>query len=345
MDKLIQKLREEKSLTEEDIRSIIVTEEPLLMEELQRAAEKVVFRHYGNKVYIRGLIEYSNYCKESCHYCGIQRGNQNIERFRLRKEDILSSVHKGYKLGFRTFVLQGGEDPLLKEDYFTGVIREIKRIYPETRITLSLGVKNFEDLSAFKKAGADRFLLRHEAAEEELFRKLHPKNQDFKKRKEALFLLKRLGYVTGTGFMIGAPFQKPEDLLADFRFLKELEPEMIGVGPFIPQKDTIYRDFPQGDLKLTLRILALLRILFPKALIPSTTALNSIDERGRSLGILYGANVIMPNLSPDYAKENYKLYDNKAITALESAEHINKLQEEMRKIKREIVVDRGDPVS
>ncbi len=345
MENLIQKLRDEKSLTEEDIRSIIVTEEPILMEELQRAAEKVVFRYYGNKVYIRGLIEYSNYCKENCRYCGIQRGNQNLERFRLTKEEILSSVQKGYRLGFRTFVLQGGEDPLLKEDYFTSLIREIKERYPDTRITLSLGVKSFEDLSAFKKAGADRFLLRHEAAEEKLFRKLHPKNQDLNDRKEMLFLLKRLGYVTGTGFMIGAPFQKVEDLLADFHFLKELEPEMIGVGPFIPQKDTIYRDFPQGDLKLTLRILALLRILFPKALIPSTTALNSIDERGRSLGILYGANVIMPNLSPDYAKENYKLYDHKAITDLESAEHINKLQEEMRKIKREIVVDRGDPVS
>ena len=344
MNSIIQKLQQGNELKEDELLAVLKNEDPEFMEELRKTAEEKLFSYYGNKVYIRGLVEYSNYCRENCCYCGIQRENKNIERFRLTKEEILSSVHKGYKLGFRTFVLQGGEDPFLTKEFFAEVIREIKSYYPETRITLSLGVKSFEELKAFKDAGADRFLLRHEAASEELFQKLHPKNQSFAKRKEALFHLKKLGFVTGTGFMIGAPFQTVEDIAADFNFIKELHPEMIGVGPFIPQKDTRYKDYAQGDLNLSLRIVALLRILFPKALIPSTTALNSIDKNGRILGLQYGANVIMPNLSPGFAKEKYKLYDHKAITDLESAEHIKLLEKEMEKIGRKIVVDTGDPI-
>lgn len=344
MNDMIQKLHEGQELKDDELLAVLKNEDLVFMEELRKIAEEKLFSNYGNKVYIRGLVEYSNYCRENCCYCGIQRENKNIERFRLTKEEILSSVHKGYKLGFRTFVLQGGEDPFLTKEFFTEIIREIKNYYPETRITLSLGVKSFEELKAFKDAGADRFLLRHEAASEELFHKLHPDNQSFAKRKETLYSLKELGFVTGTGFMIGAPFQTAEDLVADFNFIKELQPEMIGVGPFIPQKDTKYKDYAQGDLNLSLRIVALLRILFPKALIPSTTALNSIDKKGRVLGLQYGANVIMPNLSPDFAKEKYKLYDHKAITDLESGEHIKQLQKEMEKIGRTIVIDTGDPI-
>ncbi len=344
MNDMIQKLHEGQELKDDELLAVLKNEDLVFMEELRKIAEEKLFSNYGNKVYIRGLVEYSNYCRENCRYCGIQRDNKNIERFRLTKEEILSSVHKGYKLGFRTFVLQGGEDPFLTKEFFTEIIREIKNYYPETRITLSLGVKSFEELKAFKDAGADRFLLRHEAASEELFHKLHPDNQSFAKRKETLYSLKELRFVTGTGFMIGAPFQTAEDLVADFNFIKELQPEMIGVGPFIPQKDTKYKDYAQGDLNLSLRIVALLRILFPKALIPSTTALNSIDKKGRTLGLQYGANVIMPNLSPDFAKEKYKLYDHKAITDLESGEHIKQLQKEMEKIGRTIVIDTGDPI-
>ncbi|MGO4986989.1 [FeFe] hydrogenase H-cluster radical SAM maturase HydE [Gallicola sp. Sow4_E12] len=344
MNDMIQKLQQGQELKDDELLAVLKNEDPVCMEELRKIAEEKLFSNCGNKVYIRGLVEYSNYCRENCRYCGIQRDNKNIERFRLTKEEILSSVHKGYKLGFRTFVLQGGEDPFLTKEFFTEIIREIKNYYPETRITLSLGVKSFEELKAFKDAGADRFLLRHEAASEELFHKLHPDNQSFAKRKETLYSLKELGFVTGTGFMIGAPSQTAEDLVADFNFIKELQPEMIGVGPFIPQKDTKYKDYAQGDLNLSLRIVALLRILFPKALIPSTTALNSIDKKGRTLGLQYGANVIMPNLSPDFAKEKYKLYDHKAITDLESGEHIKQLQKEMEKIGRTIVIDTGDPI-
>lgn len=338
------KLEEGLKLTNKEVVSILKDDSRENMQNLSKAAFDICKKYYGDGIFIRGLIEYSNYCREDCYYCGIQRSNKNIKRFRLSFDEIINAVNFGYKLGFRTFVLQGGEDPALDDDFFIKIIKEIKKLYKESRITLSIGKRSFESLKMMKEAGADRFLLRHEAANKECFSKLHPESQSRDARIKMLYDLKKLGYATGSGFMIGAPFQRVEDLVEDIRFLQELEPEMIGVGPFIPHHDTIFKDFSPGDLNLSLRIVALLRIIFPKALIPSTTALNSIDQNGRILGIMYGANVAMPNLSPEKAKNNYQLYDNKANTNLESAEYIEALDREFRKIGKKIVIDVGDPI-
>lgn len=333
-----------RNLKDEDILDLLYTEDPEIIELLRSVAEEVTLENYSDKIYIRGLVEISNYCREGCLYCGIGRGNKNLERYHLSPEEVISSAKLGYSIGFRTFVLQGGEDPALTDDYFLRVIGGIKDLFPETRITLSLGKKSKKTLKAFKEAGADRYLLRHETANPYLFARLHPKDQDLEGRVRVLYDLKELGYTVGSGFLIGAPFQKLEDFLYDFHFLDELQPDMIGVGPFIPQKDTIFSAFPQGDLLLTLKILSILRIKFPKALIPSTTALNSIDKEGRILGIRHGANVIMPNLSPKYARDNYKLYDHKAKTNLESYEGLSELNRTMNTINRRIVIDVGDPL-
>ena len=344
LNRLFEKIEKNIELTDEEILYVLNSDDDELLEKLRRKAFEITEKHYSNNIYIRGLIEFSNYCKERCYYCGISADNKEVKRFRLSKEEILSAVDKGYNLGFRTFVLQGGEDIYFTDELFIEIIEKIKRKYSDTRITLSLGVKEKNSLIKFKEAGADRYLIRHETANTCLFSMLHPENQSLDRRIEMLKNLKEIGFVTGTGFLIGAPFSKLEDYLLDFKLIREIKTEMIGVGPFVPQDQTRFKDFPQGDLKLTLKIISLLRYMNPKALIPSTTALNTIDEKGRILGVLHGANVVMPNLSPDYAKENYKLYNKIAYNSLEAAEHINKLNEEFNKIGKKIVIDAGDPV-
>lgn len=342
--RIIEKIKGYENLTDDDLLTILESENEELIETLRKKAYEITDKYYGNRIFIRGLIEFSNYCKENCYYCGIGYGNSNVKRFRLTEEEIINAAEKGYGLGFRTFVLQGGEDLNFTDEVFVRIIREIKNKFPDTRITLSLGVKEKESLIKLREAGADRYLIRHETANADLFSLLHPQVQSLKRRKQMLYDLKETGFVTGTGFLIGAPYSKLTDYILDFRFIEELKPEMIGVGPFIPQSETRFKDFPHGDLKLTLKIVSLLRYMNPTALIPSTTALNTIDEKGRIYGILHGANVVMPNLSPDYAKANYKLYNKKAYNNLEAAEHLEKLGKEFEKIGKKIVIDTGDPV-
>ena len=305
-------------------------------------ARKKSLAYFGNRIYIRGLIEISNYCKNDCYYCGIRKSNRNARRYRLSKEEILSCCRLGYDLGFRTFVLQGGEDPYFTDDILSDIISEIKKRYPDCAVTLSLGERSRESYKRLFDAGADRYLLRHETANEAHYRKLHPENQSLKNRKECLKALMEIGYQTGTGFMVGSPWQTNEHLAEDLLYIRELSPAMVGIGPFIPHSDTIFAGKEQGSLEKTLFLLALLRIMMPDVLLPSTTALGTIHPKGRELGILAGANVVMPNLSPVYVRDKYMLYDNKICTGDEAAECIACMKRRMESIGYEIVVDRGD---
>lgn len=297
---------------------------------------------YGNKVYTRGLIEFSNYCKNDCYYCGIRCGNQHVERYRLSKEDIMSCCKNGYQLGFRTFVLQSGEDYAYSDDEFTDIITSIRGNYPDCAITLSIGERSKETYQRFYEAGANRFLLRHETSNDEHYRKLHPERMQLDHRKQCLWHLKKIGYQIGTGIMVGSPYQTYENIIEDLQFIRELQPHMVGIGPFIPQHDTPFKDEKQGTLELTLTLLSILRLMLPNALIPSTTALGTIHPNGRELGILAGANVVMPNLSPVSVREKYQLYDNKICTGEEAVECKGCLANRMKKIGYEIVSDRGD---
>ena len=297
---------------------------------------------YGNKVFIRGLIEISNYCKNGCLYCGINRSNKNCSRYRLTKEEILACCDYGYELGFRTFVLQGGEDNHFSDEFVCDIVREIKAEYPDCAVTLSLGEKSFESYKKLYDAGADRYLLRHETADSEHYSKLHPSDLSLENRMECLKNLKTIGFQTGCGIMVGSPYQTSEHIAKDLKFIEEFDPEMCGIGPFLPHKDTVFASFEKGSFELTLFLLSLIRIMKPNILLPSTTALGTIREGGREMGILHGANVIMPNLSPESAKDKYMLYDNKLRTGLESANALEMLKEKMASIGYEIVTDRGD---
>lgn len=306
------------------------------------AADSVKKRHYGTAVYIRGLIEISNRCKNDCYYCGIRKSNKNAVRYRLSESEILSCCENGYRLGFRTFVLQGGEDSYYTDEVMSGLISEIKSRYPSCAVTLSLGERSYESYKKMYDSGADRYLLRHETANDEHYKKLHPKEMSGEKRKQCLRNLKEIGYQVGSGFMVGSPYQSDNDLLSDLRFLQELKPHMIGIGPFIVHKETPFGVFSSGELTKTLRMVALLRLMFPEALIPSTTALGSIAPDGRERGLKAGANVVMPNLSPVDTRKLYDLYENKICTEEESAECLECLKKRVESIGCEIVVARGD---
>ena len=279
--------------------------------ELYNTADKIRRENYEDKVYIRGLIEVSSYCKNNCLYCGIRAGNKNAMRYRLSEEEILSCCKVGYDLGFRTFVMQGGEDNHFTDDFMCRLIFKIKSLYPDCAITLSLGERSKESYKDLKDAGADRYLLRHETANDAHYSKLHPEGMELAERKKCLFNLKELGYQVGSGFMVGSPYQTWETIAQDLLFLKELQPQMIGIGPFISHKDTPFKNEKSGSLYLTLKLISVLRIMFPKSLIPATTALSSISPIGREMGLKAGANVVMPNLSPEDVRAKYNLYDNK----------------------------------
>ena len=312
---------------------------------LQEEALRLRKKYYGDKVYIRGLIEFTNYCKNNCYYCGIRRGNPNVKRYRLSEEEILSCCENGYGLGFRTFVLQGGEDPFYTDDRLVHIIRQIKENYTDCALTLSIGEKSKESYRRFREAGADRYLLRHETANEEHYRMLHPEEMRLANRKQCLFDLKKLGYQVGAGFMVGSPGQTMEHLAEDLLFLKELEPEMVGIGPFIPHHETQFAGEKAGDVELTLFLLSVIRIMLPKVLLPATTALGTMDVRGREKGLLAGANVIMPNLSPKENRKDYELYDNKICTGEEAAECRQCLSRRVESVGCHIVTDRGDALS
>lgn len=301
-------------------------------------------KYYGKKVYLRGLIEISNYCKNDCFYCGIRCSNKNVSRYRLDRDEILSCCAKGYDLGFKTFVMQGGEDNGRSEGEMCEIISDIRERYPDCAITLSLGEKSRETYKAYKNAGADRYLLRHESADSAHYKRLHPVLMNLENRKRCLYDLKELGFQTGAGFMVGSPYQTEENLAEDLLFLKDLKPEMVGIGPFIPHCDTPFRDFFAGSEELTVTMLALTRIMLPKALLPATTALGTIAKDGRERAFAAGANVVMPNLSPMNFRKDYSLYNNKAYTGDEAAESIEKTEKKVKECGLEIDFSRGDNI-
>lgn len=342
MRNLIEKLYCEQDLTDAEFLDLLTnlseTDEAFLYER----AREVQNISYGNSVFLRGLIEFTNICRNNCYYCGIRRSNQNAERYRLSEDQILQCCEQGYALGFRTFVLQGGEDSYYTDDRMVPLVRVIRQKYPECAITLSLGERSRESYQALYEAGADRYLLRHETADEDHYRQLHPPEMSLQNRKDCLFALREIGYQVGAGMMIGAPGQTIKHLVEDLRFLQKLRPHMIGIGPFIPHKDTPFHAEKMGSLRDTLHLLAVLRLLFPKVLLPATTALGTIHPQGRELGILAGANVIMPNLSPTNVRGKYLLYDGKICTGDEAAECHSCMKRRMEKIGYFVSVDRGD---
>ena len=339
---IIRRLETEHTASREELVFLLGTlgdeDEALLAQKARQAA----LDRFGNKIFIRGLIEISSYCKNDCYYCGIRRSNQNAVRFRLSDDQILSCCDRGYALGFRTFVLQGGEDGWFTDERMCSIVSQIKVRYPDCAVTLSLGERSEESLRRLYAAGADRYLLRHETADKAHYQRLHPSAMSFDHRMRTLSLLKEIGYQTGAGFMVGSPYQTVENLADDLLFIKSFKPQMCGIGPFVPHSDTDFREFPHGSLRMTLILLSVIRLLEPSVLLPATTALGTIDPRGRELGILHGANVVMPNLSPKEHRADYSLYDNKICTGEEAAECLACLKMRMRSIGYEITVDRGD---
>lgn len=345
MRELIQKLKETQTLTKNEWTTLIQNHSPELADYLFEEARAVRHLHYGNDIYIRGLIEFTNYCKNDCLYCGIRKSNLHAIRYRLSKEEILNCCKAGYELGFRTFVLQGGEDGYFTDERLIDITATIKSLYPDCAITLSVGEKPYESYLAFYNAGADRYLLRHETYNPAHYSRLHPASLTAGHRQRCLYDLKEIGYQVGTGFMVGSPYQTAQYLAEDMLFIKNLNPQMVGIGPFIPHHATPFAKETSGTLELTLFMLGLLRLMLPKVLLPSTTALGTIAPNGRELGILAGANVVMPNLSPENVRKNYLLYDNKLCTGNEAAESRNNLEKKLKKIGYKIVVSRGDSLN
>lgn len=345
MKQLIDKLKETQELSMDEWRALIENRTAALSDYLFAQAREVRQRYYGKDVYIRGLIEFTNYCRNDCYYCGIRKSNAAATRYRLTKEQILDCCKTGYALGFRTFVLQGGEDGFFTDARMAEIISDIRRAYPDCAITLSIGEKSRESYKRFFDAGADRYLLRHETYNCGHYAQLHPPALTAKARQQCLYDLKDIGYQVGTGFMVGSPFQTAEHLAEDMIFLKKLNPQMVGIGPFIPHHATPFSGQPAGTLSLTLYMLALIRLLLPKVLLPATTALGTIAPDGRERGILAGANVVMPNLSPTDVRKNYLLYDNKICTDSEAAEGKTALEEQMKRIGYHVTVNRGDSLN
>lgn len=342
MKQLIDKLAATQALSKEEWTALIDGRDKDTAAYLFEKARALRDEYYGKDIYIRGLIEFSSYCKNDCFYCGIRKSNANAQRYRLSREEILLCCEVGYNLGFRTFVLQGGEDDYYTDGLMTEIIRDIKAGYPDCALTLSLGEKSREAFQRFYDAGADRYLLRHETASDAHYRKLHPPQLSPDHRRQCLFDLKEIGYQVGSGFMVGSPFQTAENLAEDMLFLKELQPHMVGIGPFIPHHDTPFKSWAPGSVELTLFMIGLIRLMLPGALIPATTALGTLDGLGREKGIQAGANVVMPNLSPKDVRKKYLLYDNKICTGDEAAECRFCMQNRMKSIGHTVVVSRGD---
>ena len=305
-------------------------------------ARQRTLERFGRKIWFRGIVEFSNICKCDCHYCGIRCSNHQVSRYRLSPEDILECCAEGYGAGFRTFVLQGGEDGWFTDERMCAIVREIKNKWPDCAVTLSLGERSRESYQAMFDAGADRYLLRHETADEDHYALLHPAKQTLSNRLRCLRDLKDIGYQTGCGIMVGSPGQTPQTLAKDMVFMQEFRPQMVGVGPFLPHKDTPFRGEKPGSVELTLFVLALCRLMLPGVLLPATTALGTAEADGRVRGVLAGCNVIMPNLSPASVRKKYMLYDNKAGSDLTAEEGIALLRQQMEAIGYEVVIGRGD---
>lgn len=339
---LVEKLITEHKLTVEEYEYLIENRNRKVEEYLASEAVRVRKEIYGDTVYIRGLIEISNICKNDCYYCGIRKSNAKCERYRLTLDEILECCKEGYDLGFRTFVLQGGEDAFFTDEWLEEMIHSIKAEHQDCAVTLSLGERSKESYKRLYEAGADRYLLRHETADKEHYAMLHPENQTLDERMNCLRNLKEIGYQVGCGFMVGSPYQTNAHLAKDLKFIEEFEPDMCGIGPFIPHKDTPFAKETAGNVELTCYLLSIIRLIKPNILLPATTALGSLIEDGREKGILAGANVVMPNLSPVEARKKYMLYNNKASDGAESAQKRETLEERMLSIGYRVVTDRGD---
>ena len=342
LHELIDRLHKEHTLTKEEFITLIKERNEESASYLASLAREEAVNIYGNGVFPRGLVEFTNYCKNNCYYCGIRKGNPNLERYRLTAESILDCCKQGYELGFRTFVLQGGEDPALTDDRIEMTVARIRQNYPDCAITLSLGEKSRDAYERFFRAGANRYLLRHETHNESHYRQLHPAEMSGKQRLQCLADLKDIGYQTGTGIMVGSPGQTVEHIIEDILFIEKLQPEMIGIGPFLPHHDTPFAQYPSGTVERTILLLSIFRLMHPSALIPATTALATLIPDGRERGILAGANVVMPNLSPREERRKYELYNDKASLGAESAEGLIALQKQLNAIGYEISTERGD---
>lgn len=342
---LIEKLYNNSSLDLLEYQYLIDNRDEESFNYLSNLAFTLKQKYYGNKVFMRGLIELTNYCKNDCYYCGIRASNKNANRYRLTKEEILECCEIGYELGYRTFVLQGGEDNYYNDELMCDIIKSIREKYLDCAITLSIGEKSYDTYKKYFDAGANRYLLRHETADKEHYSKIHPQKMSYENRIECLYNLKKIGYQVGTGFMVGSPFQTSNNLAKDMVFIKELKPSMIGIGPFIPHHDTQYKNEKHGSVELTLFMIGLIRLTLPNSLIPATTALGTIDNNGREKGLKAGANVIMPNLSPLDVRKKYLLYDNKISTGEEAAESRALIEKRIKSIGQELVIDRGDVVN
>ena len=340
--KIILQIRETRDVSLEQLNHLLTVEDDVEVKELFVAAREEADKVYGKKVFVRGLIEISSHCKNDCLYCGLRRSQKEAVRYRLTDEQILDCCDKGYCLGFRTFVLQGGEDAWFDDTRMVRIVGEIRRRYPDCAITLSLGERSDESYQRLFDAGANRYLLRHETADQEHYAKLHPSEMSFDNRMRCLQALKRIGYQVGCGFMVGSPFQTTETIYKDLQFIRSFQPHMVGIGPFIPASGTPFADKEQGSVETTLRLISVIRLLHPHVLLPATTALGTLHPLGRERGIQAGANVVMPNLSPLDHRKDYAIYDNKICTGDEAAECRNSTEYRMRAIGYETVVDRGD---
>lgn len=341
-EKIIEKLSQFHTAEKDELAELIDSITDSELELLRKKAQTTAQKRFGNKIFVRGLIEFSSCCKNDCLYCGIRRSNKKAVRYRLSKEQILQCCRQGYKLGFRTFVLQGGEDPYFDDDRMCDIVKAVRAEFKDCAITLSLGERSRESYERLFQSGADRYLLRHETADEEHYNRLHPPEMSLKNRKECLYNLKEIGFQTGAGFMVGSPYQSTQTLVEDLMFLEELKPQMCGIGPFIHHTDTPFADMQDGSVRQCLLLLSVIRLMHPNILLPATTALGTADNFGREKGILHGANVVMPNLSPLEHRKDYSLYDSKICTGDEAAECIKCLSGRMKKIGYSLTVDRGD---
>ncbi len=344
LKQLIDRLEGSRDLSDAEFTELLLCEDSEVTDYLAEKARGVREKIYGKEVYLRGLIEFTNYCKNNCKYCGIRCGNKNAERYRLSKEEILSCCDIGYELGFRTFVLQGGEDPYFNDDRMVDIVSAMRKNHPDCAITLSIGEREKESYQKLFDAGANRYLLRHETADKAHYEYLHPKEMSYDHRMQCLRDLKEIGYQVGCGMMVGSPGQKTEHYIKDLRFMQEFKPEMVGIGPFIPHHDTEYAGEKAGTVEMTLKLLSIIRLILPEVLLPATTALGTIDPTGREKGILAGANVVMPNLSPGNVREKYLLYDNKICTGDEAAECIRCMAQRVSKVGYTVVQSRGDHI-
>lgn len=339
---LVDKLKRDRRLTADEYRQLLSCQDEAVLAYLQQQAQAETQARFGNRIYIRGLIEITNRCRNNCLYCGIRKGNPKVARYELSRDEILACCSEGYRLGFRTFVLQGGEGPVVKDQWVADTVSAIRQQHPDCAITLSLGEKSKEAYIRFHEAGATRYLLRHETHNPTHYARLHPEEMSLHHRLQCLHWLKEIGYQTGTGIMVGSPFQTLDHVVEDVLFIEQLAPEMIGIGPFLPHRDTPFANEAPGSLQLTLKLLSLFRLMHPDALIPATTALATIAPDGRERGILAGANVVMPNLSPPQRRNDYSLYDNKANSGSEAAEGLQQLENRLAAIGYEVSYERGD---